>query len=142
MLHEGGCPCGAVRYRTSGEPLRASVCHCTFCQHRTGSAFGTGVYFKQEQVELLQGETRSYEHASDASGRKLWTQFCVRCGTSVMWTLELMPGAMGIAGGSFDDPAWFRIERHGWLRSGHSWVKPPAGVETFQESTAAQPKPL
>ena len=26
--HEGGCSCGAVRYRTKGYPERAGVCHC------------------------------------------------------------------------------------------------------------------
>ena len=45
MTHEGGCVCGAVRYRTEGTPLRVSACHCTFCQKRTGSAFGVGAYF-------------------------------------------------------------------------------------------------
>ncbi len=31
-VHEGGCLCGAIRYRVMGNPQRASVCHCTDCQ--------------------------------------------------------------------------------------------------------------
>ena len=38
----GHCVCGAVRYRVEGEPVRNSVCSCTFCQRRTGSAAGFG----------------------------------------------------------------------------------------------------
>lgn len=44
-FHEGGCLCGAVRYRTEGLPVFTIVCHCRACQHRTGSAFGIGAYF-------------------------------------------------------------------------------------------------
>ncbi len=28
-IHEGGCLCGAIRYRVKGNPLGAQVCHCT-----------------------------------------------------------------------------------------------------------------
>jgi len=34
-IHEGGCLCGSVRYRTTGDPVAATVCHCKFCQRRT-----------------------------------------------------------------------------------------------------------
>ena len=38
-IHQGGCLCGTVRYRTVGRPERTTICHCTFCQRLTGSAF-------------------------------------------------------------------------------------------------------
>ncbi len=50
-VHEGGCVCGAIRYRVRGEPLRAYVCHCTFCQRFTGSAFGVLTWFDEENVD-------------------------------------------------------------------------------------------
>jgi hypothetical protein len=37
--HEGGCLCGNVRYVTHGSPRYQAVCHCTFCQRVTGSAY-------------------------------------------------------------------------------------------------------
>lgn len=129
--------CGAVRYRVRGEPARASVCHCTFCQKRTGSAFGMGAYFNDDAVEKLEGPRKSYQHISDESGRWLKVEFCTNCGGTVTWTLEMMPGMRGFAGGSFDDPKWFRILRHSWMRSAHPWVKAPPGMETHQQS--AQP---
>ena len=141
-VHEGGCLCGAVRYRVNEAPVRTSVCHCTFCQRRTGSAFGIGVYFRQEDVEIT-GVLKSYEHRSDDSGRWLRTEFCPTCGTTVTWTLELLPGGRGIAGGTFDDPTtWLKIERHAWTRSAHPWVVIPSGVEVFPQSSLPQPLPI
>jgi hypothetical protein len=52
QIHEGGCLCGAVRYRAKNEPVRRAVCHCRGCQRRTGSAFGIGAYFRDGDVEL------------------------------------------------------------------------------------------
>ena len=134
-IQEGGCLCGAVRYRVTAAPFRTSVCHCKFCQRRTGSAFGVGAYFRKEDFELLRGELKSYEHRSDESGRWLRNEFCPKCGTTVTWTLELVPDGRGIAGGSFDDPGWLRIERHSWTRSKQPWVPLPHDIETFEKSS-------
>ena len=134
-IHEGGCLCGAVRYRVTGTPIRVSVCHCTFCQRRTGSAFGIGVYVKKEDFQLLKGELKSYEHRSDESGRWLRVEFCPNCGNPLTWTLEVMPEGRGVAAGSFDDKSWIKPVRHSWTRSKHPWVAIPHGVETFEKSS-------
>ena len=71
--------CGSVRYRTVGEPMLATVCHCTFCQRRTGSAFSEPVIFKTEQVEFSGGRLATYEHRSDESQRWPRTPGGVEC---------------------------------------------------------------
>jgi len=139
---EGGCVCGAVRYRVRNAPFRTGVCHCRFCQRRTGSAFGVGVYFRKDDFELLQGELESYEHRSDESNRRLKMEFCPKCGTTVTWTLELFPDGRGVAGGSFDDTSWLRIERHTWTRSKQPWVPIPPGVERHEKAALQQPVKL
>lgn len=135
QIHEGGCLCGAVRYRARNKPARTSACHCTFCQRRTGSAFGVGAYFKQEDVEVLRGALTTYEHRSDETQRWLRIQFCPKCGTTVTWTVEAMPGMRALGLGTFDDPKWLKVERFGWYRSAHPWVIAPAGVEVFEKSS-------
>ena len=132
---EGGCVCGAVRYRVKNAPFRTGVCHCKFCQRRTGSAFGVGVYFKKEDFELLRGELSCYEHRSDESSRWLRMEFCPKCGATVTWTLELFPDGRGVAGGSFDDTSWLQIERHTWTRSSQHWVPIPPDVPKFKKSS-------
>ena len=135
MSREGGCLCGAVRYRAEGEPVRNSVCNCTGCQRRTGSAFGFGAYFKAEQVKILRGELTTYEHRSDESSRWLRFEFCPKCGTQVTWTVEAMPGMRAIGVGTLDDPKSVRPQRFGWFRSAHPWIVAPPGTEVYEKGT-------
>ncbi|RLA11871.1 MAG: GFA family protein [Gammaproteobacteria bacterium] len=134
VIHEGGCLCGAVRYRVTGEPFRTNICHCTNCQKRTGSSFGISTYFKEEQVELGDGERRVYRFQSDESGRYGNMEFCANCGSTVTWTADFFAGARGIAGGSFDDPNWFEIKNHGWVRSAQKRTCFPEDVEVFEKA--------
>lgn len=139
-IHEGGCACGAVRYRTEGRPARTSACHCTFCQRRTGSAFGLGAYFDEVQVKIVRGELGAFEHRSDESGRRMRFEFCRRCGTQVTWTVEAMPGMRAIGIGTFDDPKWLKVDRFSWFRSAHPWIVPPPEVEVVEKSALPQPR--
>lgn len=134
-IHEGGCSCGAVRYRVSSFPARTSVCHCRFCQRRTGSAFGIGVFFRDEVVEFVRGERKTYEHRSDETQRWLRMEFCSTCGNTLTWTVEALPGMRAIAGGTFDDPNWLELDRHVWTRSAQNWMQIPHGVERFEEGS-------
>lgn len=131
-IHKGGCVCGGVRYRTTGAPQRVSGCSCDWCVKRTGSAFGISVYFRKEDVEILQGDLRTFLLKSDA-GRWLQSEFCTTCGTTVTWTLEFLPNFRGIAGGTFDKPAfWYELERFVFARSKPPWLTIPDGVEVCQ----------
>ena len=131
-LHEGGCVCGGVRYRTSGAPKRVSACACRWCQKRTGSALGLSVYFEESNVEILQGSLKSYLLVSDA-GRRIESEFCETCGTTVTWTLEFLPGHRGLAGGTFDQPTfWYDLERFVFARSKPDWLTIPEGIEICQ----------
>ena len=136
-VHEGGCRCGAVRFRTSGAPVRAMVCHCTTCKQRTGSAFGVGVYFDDPQVEFLCGDLGTFEFHSDESGRWIRNEFCRRCGTTVTWTLEMRPGMRAIAGGSYDDPDWFDVACHIWTRSARKDAAYPQGMPVYEQAVPA-----
>jgi hypothetical protein len=130
---EGGCQCGAVRYRTTGTPVRTMACHCSTCKLRTGAAYGIGVYFNELDVEFLQGEMSKYRFESGTSGRWLQNEFCNQCGATVTWTLEMRPGLLGIAGGSFDNPNWYDIEGHIWTRSARSDMCYPDGMLVCEE---------
>ncbi len=133
-VHEGGCLCGAVRYRVVGDPMIAGVCHCTLCQRRTGSAFGISTYFDEAAVQLSGGR-KTYELRSDESNRWMKGEFCPTCGTVVTATAEVLPGARWIAGGTFDDPNWIKPTRHAWTRSALHWMVFPPGVEIFKTTS-------
>jgi hypothetical protein len=131
-VHEGGCLCGAVRYRVIGEPNLAGVCHCTRCKRMSGSAFSIPAYFDEAAVRVTSGTLKTYECRSDETNRWLKLEFCPACGTTVTWTGEQMPGARGIAGGTFDDPNWIRPTAHFWTRSALHWTAFPTTVEAFE----------
>jgi hypothetical protein len=134
--HEGGCVCGAVRYVTRGDPLRVTVCHCTWCQRRTGTAFSVEPVFNDDQVEVRGGPRTRYRHVSDESGRWLELEFCPTCGTNIGLTLQWRPGVTIIDAGTFDDPSWIRSDhhrfRHIFLRSARDWSIVPRNAEKYQ----------
>lgn len=139
--HDGGCACGAIRYRVCGEPIFGTVCHCTFCQRRLASAFAVMATFPEESVQIIRGEPADCEHRSDVSGRWLRMSFCRSCGTTVSHSAEIRPGMRTVAAGTFDDPRWFRVDRHIWVQSKLPWVSIPAGVERHEQAYVAQPPP-
>jgi hypothetical protein len=131
-IHEGGCVCGAVRYRTTGDPQRVSLCACAWCQKRTGSALGVSVYFRKPDVAFNEGELGCHRLTSDA-GRWIDQEFCTACGTALTWTLEFLPEYRGLAGGTFDRPTfWYTPQRFVFARSKPDWLEIPAGVEVCQ----------
>jgi hypothetical protein len=54
------CACGRVEVTVEGEPLLVYVCHCDFCQRRSGNVFIASAQFPEEQVVSITGETRCY----------------------------------------------------------------------------------
>ena len=113
--HEGGCVCGSVRYVTQGDPLRVTVCHCTWCQKRTGTAFAVEPVFNEDQVEITGGPLTKYRHISNESGRWLDLEFCPKCGTNIGLTLEWRPGARIIDAGTFAIESCFS-RHHGAMK--------------------------
>lgn len=132
----GGCVCGAVRFRTTAEPSRITICHCTWCQRRTGTAFGTEVVFNSDEVEITGQSVTRYRHVSDESGRWLDLEFCGRCGGNLGFTLEMVPGVRTLPAGAFDDPMWIRADRykirHVFLRSKRAWSDLSPLVEQYE----------
>jgi hypothetical protein len=131
-IHQGGCLCGSVRYRTIGAPERTTICHCTFCQRLTGSAFLIEPVFATTNVEVSRGAVRTYHHRSRAHGRMLTVNFCPECGTHLSLLFERFPGYQGVCGGTFDDPQWFKPDRHIFTETALPWMIFPAGVACFE----------
>ena len=52
---EGGCLCGAVRYRISAEPIDAGYCHCRMCQRSTGAPVVSWLTMSERGLRLDQG---------------------------------------------------------------------------------------
>ncbi len=108
-IHAGGCLCGSVRYETLAAPDRVTICHCTFCQRATGSAYMVEPIFKCEDLRVTAGEPAVYSVRSAGSGKMVHVHFCRTCGTKLYLTFERFAGSCGIYAGTFDEPDWFDI---------------------------------
>ncbi|MGY8960511.1 MAG: GFA family protein [Alphaproteobacteria bacterium] len=137
VTNSGGCACGATRFIATGEPLRVTICHCKWCQRRTGTAFGVEVVFNSDQVSVTGTDIGEYRHVSDESGRWLDLQFCRTCVGNLGFTLEAAPGVRTLPAGVFDDPGWINAEhypfRHVYIRSRRVWSELSSNVEVYEE---------
>ena len=137
-VHEGGCLCGAIRYKATAEPQRVFVCHCTFCQRITGTAFLVEAVFGKADVVLSGEKPRTYDHRSDESGKRVTPKFCGACGTTLFLDAEVAPDFVLICGGTFDDPNWFDRNQgnfsHKFTRSAQEGVIVPANTDIHEGS--------
>ena len=136
VIREGGCLCGAVRFRAAGEPVRTMVCHCTFCQRLTGSTSYAESMYEIGAVEFRGEPPSQYSHRSDTSSRNVGVHFCSKCGTTVSLTFERWPEYRAISRGAFDDPNSVSITSHIWTRSAQTGVVLPAATDCFQLARA------
>ncbi len=57
-----------------------------------------------------------------------------------MVTLERNPGVRVVSGGTFDDPRWFKVERHIWTHSAHDWIVFPPDVAKYEQGYVKLPR--
>lgn len=128
---DGGCACGAVRYRLTSEPMFAHCCHCRDCQRQTGSAFVLNALIETERVALLAGTPEPVAVPTD-SGRPHDIHRCPKCQTAV-WSDYGRRGVLRfVRVGTLDDPSALPPDVHIYTRSKLPWVALPAGVPAFE----------
>ena len=117
LTHDGGCSCGAVRYRVSGQPLWIANCHCKSCRRATGAAMATYAGYATENFTLTDSTPESYSPSP-------WVErtFCPRCGTSLTYRGDRWPGEIHIHVGSLDDPEQFPPEGDAFKEEQLSWL--------------------
>ena len=69
--HEGGCLCGSIRYRTTGDPARVTTCYCRFCQRATGSIGLVEPVFADAEFQITTGDAKLYSVISESSGKQV-----------------------------------------------------------------------
>lgn len=72
--YEGGCHCGAVRYRVTMALDRAITCNCSICQ-KTGTVLS---FVPAARFSLLQGEDALTDY--QWGKKRIHHLFCRRCG--------------------------------------------------------------
>ena len=127
--HDGGCACGALRYRLTSTPLFVHCCHCLNCQRQTGSAFVINVLIESDRVEVLSGAPAPVAVPRDDGS----TQRVSRCRTCQVAVFSEYghPGVWFVRAGTLDDPASVAPDVHIFTRSKLPWVVLPEAVPAF-----------
>jgi hypothetical protein len=123
-LHEGGCLCGAIRYRFAAAPLATAVCHCTNCRKQGGGAYSVNVVIPAAAFEQT-GETKVFTDRGD-SGNAVWRHFCPACGSPIVSLLEAAPPITIVKAGTLDRPDAFTPDSEVFCDSALAWVQPIA----------------
>lgn len=116
----GGCLCGNIRFRATGEPVNPHACSCANCRRHSGAPLLCWLEFPKESVEWTGdgGEPVLYR-SSDFSSRS----FCPLCG-STLGAIDDAP-AVALVTGSFDDgddPAFHPLS-HSFEDGCPTWCK-------------------
>ena len=134
---EGGCACGAVRYRLSCAPMFVHCCHCRDCQRQTGSAFVLNALVETDRITLLAGAPEPVAVPTE-SGRPHEIYRCGTCRTAVWSDYGGRRALRFVRVGTLDDPAALPPDVHIYTRSKLPWIKLPEAVPAFEVYYDAQ----
>jgi hypothetical protein len=135
-MHEGGCLCGAVRYRIKGDGLMLNACHCTECQRTSGGAFGMSLIVLRDALELTKGTPHRFDKPY-ADGRHKIFNFCADCSVRLWNEMPRFPQIYNVKPGTLDDAnKWLDPVAHLWVSEKQPWVPVPEGVLTFDTQPA------
>jgi hypothetical protein len=127
---EGGCACGALRYRMTTPPMFVHCCHCRDCQRQTGSAFVLNALIEGDRVALLSGTP--VPSAMPTDSRRPHAIFrCAACGTAVWSEYNGRATLRFVRVGTLDDPTALAPDVHIYVRSKLPWIALPDGVPAF-----------
>jgi len=127
---DGGCACGAVRYRLTAAPMFVHCCHCRDCQRQTGAAFALNALIETNRIEILSGEPQPIAVPTD-SGRPHRIFRCPACQTAVWSEYGGVATLRFVRVGTLDDPAAITPDVHIYIRSKLPWVALTPNVPAF-----------
>jgi len=111
---EGGCLCGAVRYRIARPVISAGICHCRTCRRAAGAQSVGWATVAADGFAWLAGDPARF-----ASSPGVTRTHCAACGTSLTWQRE--PGSIDVTLGSLDSPEALPPAEEIWLAHHVPW---------------------
>lgn len=126
-VRQGGCLCGAVRFKVHGDPLRVGICHCADCRKTSGSMFAAFGIWPVAAFEST-GDVGIY------SGRS----FCLTCGSRVYSgseeEAEIMLGSM-----DWQPEKDLAPQYELWIPRRAHWLAPLAGAAQHEGDRPTEP---
>ena len=114
---DGGCLCGAVRFRAVGIPKWILWCHCQSCRKHSGAPASVFVSFEHAAVTVTKGEITKFN-----SSPGVQRGFCARCGSPLTCENELYPTEAHFHVGAFDRAFDLKPSGHLFREEQLPWV--------------------
>lgn len=112
---EGGCFCGAVRYRIEPCEGDSAYCHCRMCQRSAGAPVLAWISIPTVAFRLTKGSPKVFR-----SGPASQREFCGDCGTQLLYRGDHDRTA-DVNSATLDDPSIAQPRYHIWRMSRISW---------------------
>jgi hypothetical protein len=129
---EGGCACGAVRYRAEAQPTVSMVCHCASCRRASAAPLVPWVTFARDAFAYTKGEPAVF-----ASSPPVRRSFCAVCGTPLTYEREERPGEIDVTTCSLDHAEAFAPTYHAQTADDLAWVDALDRLPAFKGWRAA-----
>jgi hypothetical protein len=130
VQREGGCGCGALRYRLVSEPMFVHCCHCLHCQRQTGSAFVINLLIEADRLALLAGTAQPVDvPRDDGSVQRIFR--CAQCQVAIFSEYGGREVRF-VRAGTLDEPTEITPDVHIFTRSKVGWVILPQQVPAFE----------
>jgi len=115
---EGGCLCGAVRYRATAAPIAATLCHCRSCRLAAGAPSVAWAVFRVEDVAFVAGQPRDFSSSTDVI-----RTFCGTCGTPLAYRRPSKPETIDITTATLDAANDFAPSKEIWVEDKLCWER-------------------
>lgn len=124
---DGGCYCGAIRYRVSGRIFNPTNCHCQICRRTTGAPCVAWFSAPSAGVTFLAGTPTLFRSSAHAT-----RTFCAACGTQLTFVDDATPAGTDITIGSLDDPNSVAPQDHTFTSGKLAWLKMADGLPEYR----------
>lgn len=99
---EGGCHCGAVRYRVTAPAHEIVHCHCSICRRIHGAVFASFAIVRPQHFAVERGDDQLTRYDSTPGCHRY---FCRRCGGHIYSRVDKLPDDLFYTIGTIDGGA-------------------------------------
>lgn len=125
---QGGCLCGAIRYRFLGAASSSSTCFCKSCRRASGAPAVSWFVGKLTQLTWLAGQPTPYR-----SSELVIRTFCNTCGTPLSYQHRARPDDIELTTATLDQPEAMPPSEEIWLSHKVAWAVSDSRLRHFSE---------
>jgi hypothetical protein len=138
MERDGGCACGAIRFKVTAQFLGIGACHCTNCQKSGGGGPNYVALTPVSALEVVKGQPKMFVSKGD-SGADVGRAFCADCGTP-LWSVPTNEPFITVKLGALDDNSDLAPQMHVYTDSAPLWHVIPDDLPAFPKMPPPMPK--